>query len=153
MTKTTKSPFGTSFKSAMKKGTPCFTAVCSIAKRCGKSPTTVFSSLCKAGLCSRQRFNGSWIYFATCPCKPTSTNSRTAQCTFWQSFCDWCICSGNCTPKQLWNNCGTQEQFMNFCKKFFNCQFNGGTAGFNGKKTNWSFTNDRSWNVRVRKAA
>ena len=49
-----KSPFATTFKNGVKRGTPCSTVVESIAKRNNKTPKTVFESLWKAGLCFRQ---------------------------------------------------------------------------------------------------
>ncbi len=56
-----KSPYASSFKGALKKGTPAGVAVNAIAKRLSKSPTVIFSSLHKAELCDRQKINGQFI--------------------------------------------------------------------------------------------
>ena len=123
-----KSPYATSFKSAVKRGTPCGVAVQNIAKRNSTSTTVVFNSLWKAGVCDRQKFNGKWIYW---PCeggKGKSADWKNCQLNMWQCFVDWCVCSGMCTPEQMTNNCGSQQAFMNWCKKHWNKQFNG-TAG------------------------
>jgi hypothetical protein len=127
-TKKNMSPFATSFKSAINRGTPCFVAVCNIAKRTKKSPNQVFESLFKAGLCFRQKVSGQWIYW---PCnwnKTSVTNAKVCQHNMWQSFVDWCLCSGWCTPEQLHNHCGSQQEFFNYCKKFWNKQFTTGTT-------------------------
>ncbi len=120
-----KSPYASSFKSAMKNGTPCGVAVNSIAKNKGKTPKMVFESLFKAGLCFRQKFNGQWIYFPWDISKSNSTTWKNSQFNSWQWFTEWCISSGFCTPDQAWNHCGTQKDFMIWYKKFFGRQFNG----------------------------
>ena len=58
-----KSPYATSFSSAIKRGTPAGVAVDAIAKRTQLRPSAVFASLHKVGLCQRQKFNGQWIYW------------------------------------------------------------------------------------------
>ena len=123
MPSTSKSPYATSFNSAIKRGTPAGTAVNAIAKRTGKRPSAVFSSLHKAGLCHRQKFNGQWIY---CPCdagKTNSTNWKNSQFNSWQWFAEWCIASGFVTPEQFKKNCGSQKDFMNWSRKYFGKQF------------------------------
>ncbi|MBT8485901.1 MAG: hypothetical protein KJO43_10000 [Phycisphaerae bacterium] len=122
------SPFATSFKSACKRGTSYNVAVQNIAKRCKKSPTVVWESLFKAGLCYRQKFNGQWIYF---PCevkKATATTCKNSQWECWQWFCEWSLLNGFCTPEQMKKNCGTQTTFMTWCRKFFSKQFTTGTT-------------------------
>jgi hypothetical protein len=118
----TTSPYATTFKSAIKRGTPCSVAVNNIANRTKKSTTVVYNSLFKAGLCYRQKFNGQWVYFACNSGKSNATVTKTCQLNMWQCFVDWCIASGNCTPEQL-NKFSSQNDFMNFCKKFFSKQF------------------------------
>ncbi len=122
-----KSPFGTSFKNLCTKGTPCWTAIEMIANRTGKSTTTVMNSLCNAGYCCKQKFNGSWICFPTFPCKTNIKNCKKAQTNLWQCFVDWCCCNGFCTPKQFVNHCGTQANFTSWCKKYWGKQFNTGS--------------------------
>lgn len=122
------SPYASTFKSAIKRGTPCSVAVNNIATRTKKSPTVVYNSLYKAGLCFRQKFNGQWIYWATEGKKSNATTSKNSQWNMWQCFVDWCIASGFCTPSQLNKYCSSQTQFMNFCKKYWSKQFNGTTS-------------------------
>ena len=45
MPSTYKTPFATTFKSAIKRGVPCSVAVTNIATRCNKTPKVVFESL------------------------------------------------------------------------------------------------------------
>ena len=124
-----KSPFASPFKSAVKHGTPCGVAVNNIAKNSKKSPKVVFESLFKAGLCFRQKFNGQFVYWTSEKCKKgTATHRNECQNDMWQSFIDWCISSGFCTPEQLMKHCGSQKEFMTFCRKFFAKQF-GTTTG------------------------
>ena len=120
-----KSPFATSFKSATKRGIPCGMVVQNIAKRTGKTPQVVFTSLWKAGLCDRQKFNGQWVYWACDGVKGKVTDQKKCQTEMWQCFVDWCVCSGLCTPEQMSKNSGNQQMFMKWCKKFFGKQFTG----------------------------
>ena len=119
------SPYATTFKSAINRGTPCSVAVNNIATRTKKSPTVVYNSLFKAGLCFRQKFNGQWVYWATTGKKSNATVTKSTQWNLWQCFIDWCIASGNCTPEQLAKHCSSQSQFMSFCKKYWGKQFTG----------------------------
>ena len=152
MPSTYKSPFATSFKSAIKRGTPCSVAVNNIAKRTKKSPTVVFNSLWKAGLCHRQKFNGQWVYWPSFTCKKSASNAKSCQADMWQCFVDWCVCSGFCTPEQLKNNCGSQQEFMTYCRKFWNKQYNTGTktttkrrTGTKSRTTSYSWTGTRKY--------
>ena len=118
------SPSAASFKSAIKRGTSYNQAVWNSANRCNKTTDYVWNSLCKANLCWRQKFNGQWVYF---PCDVTKTNATTAKnCQFnmWQWYCEWCIANKCCTPDQIHNHCGSQKDFMNWCRKFWNKQYN-----------------------------
>lgn len=148
---TFNSPFTSSFKSMCKNGTPCWQAICTIAKNWKKTPTFVMNSLCKAGVCGKQKFNGQWICFPTFPCKTTSTKSKKCQTAMWQCFVDWCCCSGFCTPNQLMNHCGSQANFTNFCKKFWNKQFNTSFKSSKNSKSSKSFKFPK--NYRMRQAA
>ncbi len=130
-----KSPYATSFNSAIKRGTPAGTAVHAIAKRTSRPINSIFSSLHKAGLCHRQKLNGQSIYWAVEGKKGTATSAKVIQIELWQSFIDWCIASGNCKPQQLQNNVGSQQDFMAYCRKFFNCQLNGSTTTSKKKRT------------------
>lgn len=136
MSKNYTSPFASNFNSAIKRGTPCSVAINSIAKSKSKTPTFIFESLFKAGLCSRQKFNGQWIYWTNQPSKKSNATTRNdCQNNMWQNFIDWCICSGFCTPEQLSNHSGSQKEFMSFCKKFFAKQFSPATATKKRKPT------------------
>jgi hypothetical protein len=128
MPTTYTSPFASSFKSAVKRGTSYTTAVENIAKRCNKSTNVVWNSLYKAGLCYRQKFNGQWIYWPCNGHKTNSTNWKMSQTHFWQFYCEWCIANGCCTPEQLKNHCGSQKEFMTWCRKFFGKQYTWSTT-------------------------
>ncbi len=131
-----KSPYTTSFNSAIKRGTPAGKAVEAIAKRTNKNANVIFNSLHKAGVCQRQKFNGQWVYWPVQNIKTSATNAKVVQTELWQNFVDWCIISGQCKPQQLENQIGSQQAFMTFCKKFFVRQINGtGTTGSTGRKT------------------
>lgn len=131
MPSTFKSPYASSFASAIKKGTPCHQAVWNIAKRTNTAANTIYQSLWKAGYCQRQKLNGQWVYWSSFGGATNATKWKTSQYHMWQWFVDWAVASGWCTPQQLNSHKGTQQQFMNFCKKFFNSQFNG--TGANSK--------------------
>jgi hypothetical protein len=126
MTKSYKSPYASSFKTAIKNGTPAGIVVSNIASRSKTTPAHVFGSLHKAGLCHRQKFNGQWIYWpANWSKTANSSNRNNCQNNMWQSFVDWFIASGYCTPSRLNNSGSSQSEFMSFCRKFFNRQFSG----------------------------
>ena len=151
-TSTFKSPYATSFKSAIKRGTSYTAAVESIAKRVGKNPSVVWNSLFKAGLCYRQKFNGQWIYF---PCeikKCPATVTKNTQTVCWQWFCDWCLTTGQCTPEQLKKHCGSQKDFMTWCRKFFGKQFTWKTTTTKGRSYRFPTSKSRTTR-RYRKAA
>lgn len=163
MPKTTyTSPFATAFKSACKRGTPCSQAVWNISKRTGKSPSVIWNSLCKAGICQKQKFNGQWIYWPTDQafCNTTAKCAKTCQVNMWQSFVEWCIASGQCTPEQLNKHCNGQQNFMKYCRKFFNKQFNTNTTSTSrkGRKTSggtssYKFPGRQTSGTRKRQAA
>ena len=149
-----KSPYASSFKSAVKNGTPCGVAVNSIAKNKGKTPKMVFESLFKAGLCFRQKFNGQFVYWTSEKCKKgTATHRNGCQNNMWQNFIDWCISSGFCTPEQLKNHCGSQQEFMAYCRKFFAKQFGASTVKKKKKtrKTSRKSTARKRTTTKVRK--
>lgn len=120
---TVKSPYASSFRTGIKSGKPCSAVIASISKRTGKPITSIVKSLCKAGVCYCQKFNGTWIYWPAFPCK--SGASSTCQTTMWQSFIDWCMASGSCKPAQLDKKVSSQKNFMAFCRHFFARQFSG----------------------------
>ena len=131
------SPFATSFKSAINRGTSWNVAVQNIANRNNKTVTFVWNSLFKAGLCNRQKFNGQWVYWPNNCKKSNATNCKNIQFNTWQWFCEWALMSGFCTPAQLNNNKGSQKEFMNYCRKFFAKQF---VTTNNTKKSNTKTT-------------
>ncbi len=147
-----KSPHATSFKSAIKRGTPAGIAVDAIAKRSNKRPGAVFSSLHKAGLCHRQKFNGQSVYWACEAKKSTATVSKGLQLDFWQSYIDWCIASGQCTPDQLAGKASSQQEFMNYCRKFFNSQFSASSSSSRSSKSSRGSTSTRNRSTVGRKA-
>ncbi len=159
MPTTKKSPHATSFNSAIKRGTPAGIAVDAIARRSNTRPGAVFSSLHKAGLCHRQKFNGQWIYWACEARKSTATAAKSVQSDFWQSFIDWCIAGGHCKPEQLARNISSQQEFMNYCRKFFNRQFPATSSRSRSSKsgrsrgTSYKFPRTGSTTRRLRRAA
>lgn len=117
-----KSPFATSFKSAVKRGTSYNVAVENIASKNKKTVQFVWESLWKAGLANRQKFNGQWLYW---PANVTKANAKTwkhTQWNAWQWFVEWALTTGNVTPEQL-NKLSNQKDFMTFCKKFWGKQY------------------------------
>ena len=128
MPTTKKSPHATSFNSAIKRGTPAGIAVDAIARRSNTRPGAVFSSLHKAGLCHRQKFNGQWVYWACEGRKSNATVTKSRQSDFWQSFIDWCIAGGHCTSGQLAEKVSARPECMNYCRGFFNRQFPGASS-------------------------
>ena len=113
-----KSPYASAFQSAVKRGTPSFVAVQKIASRRNKTPRAIYQSLHKAGLCFRQKFNGQWLYWPCDGRKSSATTSKECQYQIWQHLIDWCIASGHCKPEKLDQNCGSQKDFMSYCRKF-----------------------------------
>ena len=134
MPSTYKSPYASSFKSAIKRGTPAKKAVDSIARNRNTTPTAIVNSLHKAGLCQRQKFNGQWVYWPGEDIKKSATSAKSCQVEMWQSFIDWCILSGHCKPLQLENNRGSQQEFMSYCRKFFNRQLSAGSPKSTSRK-------------------
>ena len=155
MPSTTKSPHATSFNSAIKRGIPAGTAVNAIAKRSNKRPGAVFSSLHKAGLCHRQKFNGQWIYWACEAKKSSATVAKSLQLDFWQSFIDWCIAGGHCKPEQFASHASSQQEFMTYCRKFFNQQFGRtqSTSALKSRPSSYKFPRTGSTTRRLRRAA
>jgi hypothetical protein len=157
-----KSPYATTFKNAVKRGTSWNTAVHNIAKRSNTTPQNVWNSLHKAGLCYRQKFNGQWVYWPVEAKKGNATTWKNSQHQMWQWFCEWAMINGVCKPDQLCNNTGSQMQFMTYCRKFFNKQFSGTTTSSSsrtktrrtGSKTkSYTFPKRRTTTRRYRRAA
>jgi hypothetical protein len=140
------SPFASLFTAACKRGTPCWTAICTIAKNRKSTPTSVCNSLHKAGLINRQKFNGQWICWPSFSSKTSSKSAKTCQTTMWQNFIDWCICSGTCTPRQINLCCGNQNSFMKNCSKFFSKQLGGSAFGSSSKSFGRSSFGSPSFN-------
>jgi len=146
MPTTRKSPFATSFNSAIKNGVPCWTAVQKISKRTGKSPSTIFASLYNAGWCSRQKINGQWFYWPVNGKKSKSSFNKQSQWNSVQCFIDWCIGSGFCTPKQFKSFGSNPTAFFNFIWKNWNKSFTkmNGTAPKASKKSKTTKTKSKS---------
>ena len=134
-----KSPYATSFRSALNRGVPAGTAVLSIAKRTGKTPNQIFTSLYKADLCERQKINGQFVYWPLEDVKTSATQAKLSQVQMWQHFIDWCIASGNCDPEKLDHQVGSQQDFMNYCKKFFTRQLTGVSSSSSSRKSSKSY--------------
>ena len=136
MPSTIKSPYATSFQTAVKRGTPAGITVAAIAKRQNTTQNVIFNSLYKAGLCLRQKFNGQWVYWPSedVDIKTSATNAKQAQLQMWQSFIDWCIASGHAKPQLLCDNSGSQQEFMSYCRKYFNRQLNGSASSSPSRK-------------------
>ncbi len=128
MPNNSKSPFGPSFNSAIKSGTPCGVAIANIAKRCGKSPSVVGNSLWRAGMCFRQKFNSHFVFWPVNGKKCASAKWKPCHTDMWQCFVDWIICNGWCKPEQMHKHCSSQKEFMTWCRKFFAKQFGPATA-------------------------
>ncbi len=141
MPSNSKSPHASSFKTAIKHGTPAGVAVNAIAKRSNKRPSAVFTSLHKAGLCHRQKFNGQYVYWACEAKKSNATTAKGLQLEIWQSFIDWCIASGQCKPEQLYNQTGSQENFIANCRKYYNKQL----KATSGSRTQTTAKRSRSY--------
>ena len=157
-----KSPYATSFNSAIKRGTPAGAAVKAIATRSQIRPNVVFASLHKANLCHRQKFNGQWIYWAVEGTKSTATTAKNLQVEIWQSLIDWCIASGHCQPQQLADKASSQRELMSYCRTFFNRQFPSSTSRSSKAKrtssrktptTSYKFPRSSSKTRRYRRAA
>ena len=130
-----KSPFGPSFNSAIKSGTPCGVVIANIAKRTGKSPSVIGNSLFRAGLCFRQKFNGKFVFWPVNGKKCASAKWKPCHTDMWQNFVDWIISNGLCKPEQMHKHCSSQKEFMTWCRKFFAQQFGPATAKKKKRKT------------------
>ncbi|MHC5023394.1 MAG: hypothetical protein ACYTGG_05720 [Planctomycetota bacterium] len=146
-----KSPYATSFNNNIKKGTPFSVVIASIAKRTGKSNSVICNSLVKAGLCDRQKFNGQWVYWPCQTFRSNQTNAKNCQMNMWQWFVDWCICNKFCTPEQISNHCGSQKEFMAWCRKYWNRQFVATTARKSTSRKRTSTTSRKRTSTTSRK--
>lgn len=123
-----KSPYATSFNSAIKRGVPAGVAVAAIAKRQNKSQQAIFNSLYRAEICDRQKINGQYVYWPTNPIRTNATQAKITQIQLWQNLVDWSIASGNVRPQQLTQHVGSQQEFMNYCRPYFGRQLTGSTT-------------------------
>ncbi len=130
-----KSPYATSFNSAVKRGVSFVSAVNSIAKRTSKTPKTVWASLFKAGVVNRQKFNGQWVYWPVNWKRASAGVTKEVQFNNWQCFVEWCIVSGMVNPEKMSKATGSQVEFMNFCRKFFAKQFTSSTKSKSRKSS------------------
>jgi hypothetical protein len=138
MPTTQKSPFASSFNSAIKRGVPCWQAVQQISKRTGKNPNMIFQSLYNAGFCSRQKVNGQWCYWPVNGKKSSSAFTKQCQFNTWQNFIDWCFASGFCTARQFKSNCTNPTKFFNFLTTNWSKSFskmNSATSSTSNSKT------------------
>ena len=131
------SPYATSFKNGVKRGTPWFTVVENIAKRYKKTPNFVWESLYKAGFCYRIKFNGQWMYWPKDAPKTNNSYWKQDQFYMWQWFVNYAVSAGYCTPEQLKKYATNQKHFMTYCRKFF------------GKQYHWNKTTAKSHRRKV----
>jgi len=150
MPSTYTSPFASSFNAAVKRGASYNTAVQNIASRNNKTVAYVWNSLFKAGFCSRQRFNGQWIYFPNNVKKANATTWKNTQFNQWQWFCEWCVINGVATPEQFKNHTGSQKEFMTWCRKFFGRQFNSTTTKSSSRKSSTRKSSSKSRTTRAK---
>ncbi len=123
-----KSPYATSFNSAIKRGVPAGVAVAAIAKRQNKSQQTIFNSLYRAEICERQKINGQYVYWPANQIRTNATQAKVSQIQLWQNLVDWSIASGNVRPQQLTQHVGSQQEFMSYCRTYFGRQLSGTTT-------------------------
>ncbi|MGI9014956.1 MAG: BlaI/MecI/CopY family transcriptional regulator [Phycisphaerales bacterium] len=130
--------FGTTFKSAVNRGTAPFTAVQNIASKNRTTESVVWNNLFSNGYVSRRKVNGSYIYW------PTFNNTRkaTSKTNNWfnnftfQNVISWAIANNYCTPEQV-DSLKTQKDFYNFFGPFLAQQFNWTiNSGWNMSKVN-----------------
>ena len=115
--------FGTSFKSAVNRGTPAPVAVQNIvSKTKNATPSKVWNNLLSNDYVQRRKVSGSYIYFSNF--KPTKrvSGSNFKNETF-QTIVNWAIATGYCTPEQV-GALKTQKDFFNFFGPFIASQFN-----------------------------
>ena len=110
-----QSPYAATFRAAVRGGTQASKAVAAIAKHNNTTPTTVYTSLYKAGVCNRQKCNGQWVYWPCDGAKASSKHARNSQAEIWQQVIDWCIVSGQYSPAQVTNSADNQQHFVTFC--------------------------------------
>ncbi len=130
-----KSPYASSFNSAVKNGTPGGLAIYNIAKRLGKTPSVIGNSLFRANLVYRQKFNGQWVFWPVNGKRSSAAKFKPVHTQMWQCFIDWALCNGLCKPEQLKKKIGSQKEFMTFCRKFFAKQFGSATPVKRKRKT------------------
>ena len=130
-----KSPYASSFNTAVKNGTPGGLAIFNIAKRTGKNPSVIGNSLFHAGLVFRQKFNGQWVFWPVNGKRSSAAKFKPVHTQMWQCFIDWAICNGFCKPEQLKKHIGSQKEFMTFCRKFFAKQFGPATSSKRKRKS------------------
>jgi len=130
--------FGSTFKSAVKRGTPASTVVWNIAQKTGKSETFVWNWLFKNGFVNRRKFGSNFIYWPNFDFNAKS-NQNNKVFSF-QQFVNWAIASGYCTPQQI-SGLKSQNDFINFFGPFFANQF-----GWN-VSSGWTASKVKSFNV------
>jgi hypothetical protein len=135
MGKQYKSPYATSFKSAVKRGTPWNVAVENIAKNKKTTVASVWQSLFKGGDAYRFKFNGQWFYFPTQGWKTNAKSWKEDQFWMWQWFINYGVANGWFTPDDIRKHCGSQKEFMTYFKKFWNRQFTTSTSKNTRKRT------------------
>lgn len=159
------SPFTSSFTTAIKNGTPCWTAINNISRKTGKSPKSIISSLRKAGVVHTQTFHGQPVCWPAFPVKTSRTNAKTCQYNQVQWFISWCLSTGIVTPRQFTSWTRSPATFVSNCRKIVARQF-AGTSGWSKTRvitpsvfsfrtpTSFAFSKyARTFKARYRKAA
>ena len=147
-----KSPYASSFNSAVKNGTPGGLAIFNIAKRLGKTPSVIGNSLWRANLVYRQKFNGQWVFWPVNGKRSSAAKFKPVHSQMWQCFIDWAICNGFCKPEQLKKHIGSQKEFMTFCRKFFAKQFGSAKPIKRKRKSVKRTTSRKRTTTRARKS-
>ena len=147
-----KSPYASSFNSAVKNGTPGGFAIFNIAKRLGKTPSVIGNSLFRANLVYRQKFNGQWVFWPVNGKRSSAAKFKPVHTQMWQCFIDWALCNGFCKPEQLKNHIGSQKEFMTFCRKFFAKQFGPATTSKRKRKSTKRTTSRKRMTTSARKS-
>ena len=147
-----KSPYASSFNSAVKNGTPGGLAIFNIAKRLGKTPSVIGNSLFRANLVYRQKFNGQWVFWPVNGKRSSAAKFKPVHTQMWQCFIDWALCNGLCKPEQLQKKIGSQKEFMTFCRKFFAKQFGSATPVKRKRKSTKRTTSRKRMTTHARKS-
>ena len=66
---------------------------------------------------------------------------------------DWCILTGQCKPQQIDSKTGSQQEFMSYCRKFFNRQLSSTTTKSKPKRRSAGKSKVKRTTVKARKSS